>query len=261
MKNRVISLLMAVCMTGILGIGNVRPVSAEEMVSETEEVLGVTVSESEDTRADSITAQADSQIYFTSEYPAVGKELGVEVTGMTGNLSYEWKVDGVIKGRDAAYTPLQEDLEKFISVTVKDSKGSSLSKQVFFSRLPVIYINTENGAVIGDKENYITSEFIIQGNETYNSETTTLYNGTAGVRGRGNSTWSLPKKPYKVKLDKGTDLFGFGKSKHWVLLANYYDTSFIRNKLAYDLSGDMGIPYMQSVLADVVLNGVYVGNY
>lgn len=39
------------------------------------------------------------------------------------------------------------------------------------------------------------------------------------IRGRGNSTWICDKKPYKIKLSKKADLFGMGKNKHWVLLA------------------------------------------
>ena len=82
---------------------------------------------------------------------------------------------------------------------------------------------------------------------------------------RGNSTAGADKKPYKIKLDKKTDLFGLGggvKNKHWVLLANCYDESLMRNKLCYDLSGVFGAPvWMKSEWVDVVMNGQYVGNY
>ncbi len=33
------------------------------------------------------------------------------------------------------------------------------------------------------------------------------------IRGRGNSTWNAPKKPYKIKLGKKADLFGMGSDK------------------------------------------------
>ena len=52
---------------------------------------------------------------------------------------------------------------------------------------------------------------------------TALYDGDIKIRGRGNSTWFAPKKPYRIKLDKKTDLFGMGNNKDYVLLANYYD--------------------------------------
>ncbi len=82
------------------------------------------------------------------------------------------------------------------------------------------------------------------------------------IRGRGNSTWEAPKKPYKVKLDKKTDLFGMGKNKHWCLLANYYDKSLMRNKLGYTLADSIGMPFtITSVFVDVVMNGEYLGSY
>lgn len=69
------------------------------------------------------------------------------------------------------------------------------------------------------------------------------------------------RKPYKLKLGSSTDLFGMGSSKHWVLLANYNENSLLRNKVSYDLSGKMGLPYMQSVHVGMILNGKYLGNY
>ena len=82
------------------------------------------------------------------------------------------------------------------------------------------------------------------------------------IRGRGNSTWMTTKKPYKIKLDKKQDFFGMGKNKHWVLLANYYDYSLIRNKYTYYLGEKMGLEYTpQCVFVDVVMNGEYLGSY
>lgn len=82
------------------------------------------------------------------------------------------------------------------------------------------------------------------------------------VRGRGNSTWMVSKKPYKIKLDKKADLFGMGANKHWVLLANYYDNSLLRNRLTYYLARKMGMEYTpECVSVDVVMNHEYLGSY
>jgi hypothetical protein len=82
------------------------------------------------------------------------------------------------------------------------------------------------------------------------------------IRGRGNSTWQAPKKPYKLKLEKSTDLFGMGKSKHWVLLANYYDYSMLRNRLTFHLAEEMGLEFTpKSVCVDMVISGEYYGSY
>ena len=82
------------------------------------------------------------------------------------------------------------------------------------------------------------------------------------IRGRGNSTWMVEKKPYKVKLDKKADLLGMGANKHWVLLANYYDISMLRNKITYWLGKELGMKYTPKCeFVDVMMNGVYLGSY
>ncbi len=208
---------------------------------------------------------AESQsIGFEQSYGEEGAKLTVTIAGEEDNpwFLYQWFVDGEIKDVTGKEYPLTaEDLQKTICVDVYQADGTLLgSKEFFYSRLPVIYINTENNAEITSKETYLNADMKIQGNETY-GEDAGLYDGLIEIRGRGNATWGNPKKPYKLKLDSSADLFGMGKSKHWVLLANYTDHSLIRNKISYDLSGAMGMPYMQSVYVDLILNGKYIGNY
>lgn len=88
------------------------------------------------------------------------------------------------------------------------------------------------------------------------------------IRGRGNSTWVRnDKKPFKIKLDKKTDLFGLGKNKHWALLANFSDPSLIRNRITAWLSSQMGFEYTPTgVPVDLVMRGSesgeqYLGSY
>ncbi|MBR6338005.1 MAG: CotH kinase family protein, partial [Ruminococcus sp.] len=82
------------------------------------------------------------------------------------------------------------------------------------------------------------------------------------IRGRGNSTWQADKKPYKLKLDKGANLLGMGKNKHWVLLANRMDNSQLRNRLISYMGNKMGLAYTPKMLpVDVVINGEYYGSY
>lgn len=135
-------------------------------------------------------------------------------------------------------------------------------RERYESSLPVVYIDTENRAPIDSKETYIKAAMEIQGNALFPASDQKLYTGTVEIKGRGNTSWDLaPKKSYKLKIAKSTDIFGFGKSKHWVLLANYTDSSLMRNKVVYDLSGKLGMPHMESTWVDVVLNGTYIGNY
>lgn len=82
------------------------------------------------------------------------------------------------------------------------------------------------------------------------------------IKGRGNATWHCNKKPYKIKLKEKADLFGMGSSKHWVLISNSYEFTYMKNKMLYDLADKIGLKYSpQSVYVDVVMNGEYLGNY
>lgn len=82
------------------------------------------------------------------------------------------------------------------------------------------------------------------------------------MRGRGNSTWEENKKAYKIKLSKGADLLGMGSNKHWVLLANSMDASFLRNRVASYLGSALGLEFTPKMLpVDLVVNGNYNGSY
>ena len=82
------------------------------------------------------------------------------------------------------------------------------------------------------------------------------------IRGRGNGTWGMSKLPYKFKLAEKANLFGMGSNKHWVLLANYFDNSLIRNWLTMWLGREIGLEFTpEGVFVDVVMNGEYLGNY
>jgi uncharacterized repeat protein (TIGR02543 family) len=88
------------------------------------------------------------------------------------------------------------------------------------------------------------------------------------IRGRGNSTWEKnDKKPFKIKLDKKADIFSLGKNKHWVLVANAFDKSLLRDRITAWLGEQMHFEFTpQGVPVDLVLSGEqfgtkYLGSY
>jgi len=83
------------------------------------------------------------------------------------------------------------------------------------------------------------------------------------LQGRGNSTWQWrEKKPYSLRLSSETDLLGMGEASRWVLLAEAFDLSYLKNKIAYDLAGNAGMPYAPDCQwVDLYLNGEYAGLY
>lgn len=94
----------------------------------------------------------------------------------------------------------------------------------------------------------------------------TIYDGVMKeIKGRGNSTWHYPKKPYQFKLNEKFDLLGMGEeeaAKTWILLANYADSSLFRNSLTNDLAAAIGLRYTHnSEFVDLYYDGKYCGCY
>ncbi|RIX26584.1 CotH kinase family protein [Amnibacterium setariae] len=122
--------------------------------------------------------------------------------------------------------------------------------------LPLVNIATTGDAPIVNTDDYVASTVSIASNAG------TPFVGSAQVKGHGNSTWPLPKKPYKIKLDAKASLLGMPANKHWVLLANYKDRSHLRNDVALFLGGRTGLAWTpDSRFVEVVLNGRYEGLY
>ncbi|MBQ4108677.1 MAG: CotH kinase family protein [Clostridia bacterium] len=150
------------------------------------------------------------------------------------------------------------------SPTIKSVGEETITHIAYFSPkstgLPVISINTEGNKQITSKTDYINCVITVYDTET--GEYHVCEEG-AEIRGRGNSTWNFEKKPYKFKFNKKQNLFGFGKDKDWVLMADYIDNSLLRNYLAYTVAGELSAlessPDCQSV--ELYLNGQYRGVY
>lgn len=127
------------------------------------------------------------------------------------------------------------------------------------TNLPTLYITTDDNRVIDSKENYVPGSLKIVGE----AGAPGLYDGRIEIRGRGNSTWLAPKKPYRIKLASRFRLLGMpSNARNWALLANYFDDTLIRNALAFEISRFFGFEYTCAYrFVDVYLNGNYIGNY
>ena len=100
-------------------------------------------------------------------------------------------------------------------------------------------------------------------------ETTLEVTGTrdmlVDIKGRGNSTWMLEKRPFQLSFEKKINLIqGGGTAKKWILLANQVDRSLLRNQLALDWARTSltGIPFTSDTQpVEFYLNGEYMGVY
>ena len=127
--------------------------------------------------------------------------------------------------------------------------------------MPTVFIETENGAKINSKEVYVKGTIRLQDvNKWYSDETGLTV--PMQIRGRGQTSWTMPKKPYRIKLDEESKVFGMPSNKDWDLIANYSDKSLLRNSLGFYMSDLMGFPWTPQFRAvDVYLNGSYNGSY
>lgn len=124
---------------------------------------------------------------------------------------------------------------------------------------PTILIDTNNQPIVS-KDDYLDCLVSIEDKINSEFELTEI---EAKIKGRGNSTWGMPKKPYKLKFNKKIDLFGNGKAKTWTLIANYCDKSLARNYLAFNLANylDPASVTTSCKFVELYLNGSYEGVY
>ena len=87
--------------------------------------------------------------------------------------------------------------------------------------------------------------------------------GTTDIKGRGNSTWGMPKKPYSLKLSQKAPISDMPAHKRWTLLANYSDKTLLRTETAFKIGEIFDnlkwTPRSEQV--DFFLNNTYTGTY
>ena len=130
-----------------------------------------------------------------------------------------------------------------------------------FTGLPVVYIDTENKAAITSRDVYVDGRIrIVEDIETRGAGD--VFESAVKIKGRGNSTWGFPKKPYKIKFEQKTSLLGEPADKEWVLLANYPDKTSLRNETAFVMGRMSNLDYTcRTHFVELILNGEYNGTY
>ena len=124
--------------------------------------------------------------------------------------------------------------------------------------LPVVHVRTEGGVAVTSKEEYVPAEINIIGTESLDG----LETVACEIRGRGNTTWTWPKKPYLVKLASKQSVLGMPKHKRWVLLANFMDRTLMRNLVSMKVSSMTNLAWTpRCVPVELVLNGKHMGSY
>lgn len=137
------------------------------------------------------------------------------------------------------------------------SNGIGVQSQQL-TNLPTFYITTDGSRPITSKTTWLPAQLSI-----VSSDTAELISAPMTIRGRGNSTWNMAKKPYRIKMEQKTRLLNLpAREKDWVLLANHADKTLIRNAVAFKIGSLLGFEFTPSArFADVVINNQFVGNY
>ena len=128
-------------------------------------------------------------------------------------------------------------------------------------QIPKVHITTEGGKPVDSKENYVNATFRFEDPSRFYTDEESL-ELTGRIKGRGNTTWGMPKKPYRIKLDEKARVFSRWGNKDWILLANYSDKTLLRNIMAMEISRICGMSWTPMMLSvEVYLNGQYQGVY
>ncbi|MGB5322754.1 CotH kinase family protein, partial [Lutimonas sp.] len=187
--------------------------------------------------------------------------LGIDVENMVASFEHNGSEVLVNNNKQISGTTVNDftEIQNYTVTTTEGKTGQYEVDMTYFTGLPVIYLETSNGAEIDSKEDYFTGSVSIEGGRYF----TDLASSTMNIRGRGNSTWGVhPKKPYQLKFDEKTEMLGMPKDKKWIFLAEFSDKTLIRNKIAFEMGYLSKLDWTpQSVFTEVIINGTYNGTY
>lgn len=174
---------------------------------------------------------------------------------------YEIKINGRNVSSNESVS-FKENTTYELTVIDSSSIGKTYVLTVMQSQnLPAVFISTYNETMeyVNDKKgNYEPGDLICIESD-----------GNIDCKGKieriklhGNTSVSCLKKTYQIQFKNHENLLNMGEAQKWILQANAYDGSYMRNKLAYDIALKLGLRYaIEANYADVYFNNEYAGNY
>lgn len=135
--------------------------------------------------------------------------------------------------------------------------------------VPVLRVSLGGQAVEKDVEVTGTIEVFEahDGTLTDLDAATPTVNTRVGFQGRGNFTWTLPKKGYAFELQdaagEGFDvaMLGLPAGSDFALYACYTDKTCMRNALVFALGQELGVWHPRTRFVELILDGQYMGLY
>lgn len=130
-----------------------------------------------------------------------------------------------------------------------------------FTGLPVMWVDTDDRKDIVSKEEYLKAHLRLE-EDVVTSSAGDVLEEDVFIKGRGNSSWEMPKKGYRLKFEKKVSLLNEPSDKSWVLIPNYSDKTCLRNSLAFYMGQNSQLDYTpRSHFVELMLNGRYNGLY
>ena len=200
--------------------------------------------------------------YLTNNIYYLFIPQGVDISNLT--MNYTGNVTQVSSGTiDTINGTINNNFSQKDTIVIT-ANNVNYTVKVMQSDLPSMSISL-NGVTLsqinsGSKSTkYKNNSLVIKSKD--NSEYD-FSNSKVEIKGRGNYTWQLPKKSYQIKFDDKYNILGMNKAKTWILLANYMDNSYARNKVAFDFAKNIGLKYTPNYkFIDLWIDGEYLGNY
>ena len=127
-------------------------------------------------------------------------------------------------------------------------------------QVPQIHIETENGngTALEKADGYVQAKISITDPDGSVLEDNVSFK----VRGNTTALYWVKKKAYTFKFAKKKELYGMGKGKKWVLLANAFDPTLMRNYLAFDTARELGFAYVPGQkITELWIDGAFRGCY
>ena len=174
----------------------------------------------------------------------------------------------LIEGDDVSDTfgsgdtlPAFEENAQYTFTVGNQEGGEEESGTVVFlytENVPSMYIDTVSGSMesVDSDKKHETSEAASY--RIYLTDGEQDSSGMCEIKGRGNSTWSLAKKPYNLNLNAYNSLLGMSSSTKLALIANFWESTQTRQYYAFEAAQRLGLEYTpEQRFVNVYLNGRY----
>lgn len=212
---------------------------------------------------------------LTPTIPYLSENYSLPELSQTHAIQVVWSAEGyqIQDGVFQYVSPLADEVIDLTAVLSSNDESTTFIYPItvksqlqvpLASMRPTLRIQLPQGKQEEDLfyEDYTRGSATIQ-HDAHGIYKTTSITSPLGIRTRGHSTRFMPKRPYRIRFDENTSLFGMKEAKNYILLANYLDRSMVRNSLVAFISQSFGetLYALDYRFVDLVINQEYRGQY